>query len=180
MAGFGTVVTHAFHDVFPGRVLNTHPSLLPHFKGWHAVRDALAAGVGETGCTVHVATEALDDGPILAQRVVTILDGDTEESLHERIKEVERSLYPHVLEAVIAAIEAALAAAVKPLPTNVDGALAALLYDMGFPPDAGKLIFMVGRIAGLTAEVAEEHAREKPMRVKIPVVYDGEPPRDLP
>ena len=105
MAGFGTVVTQAFHDVFPGRVLNTHPSLLPHFKGWHAVRDALAAGVGETGCTVHVATEALDDGPILAQRVVTILDGDTEESLHERIKEVERSLYPHVLAAVIAAIE---------------------------------------------------------------------------
>ena len=105
MAGFGTVVTQAFHDVFPGRVLNTHPSLLPHFKGWHAVRDALAAGVGETGCTVHVATEALDDGPILAQRVVAILDGDTEESLHERIKDVERSLYPHVLEAVIAAIE---------------------------------------------------------------------------
>lgn len=79
--------------------------------------------------------------------------------------------------AVITALEAALAAAVKPLPTNVDGALAALLYDMGFPPAAGKLLFMVGRVAGLTAEVAEEHAREKPMRIKIPVVYDGEPPR---
>lgn len=79
--------------------------------------------------------------------------------------------------ASITAIETALAAAVKPLPINVDGALAALLYDMGFPPSAGKLLFMVGRVAGLTAEVAEEHAREKPMRVKIPVVYDGEPPR---
>ncbi len=81
--------------------------------------------------------------------------------------------------AVITALEIALAAAVKALPTNVDGALAALLYDMGFPPSAGKLLFMVGRVAGLTAEVAEEHAREKPMRFKFPVVYDGEPPRDL-
>ncbi len=82
--------------------------------------------------------------------------------------------------ATITAIEQALAAAVKALPTNVDGALAALLYDMGFPPSAGKLLFMVGRVAGLTAEVAEEHAREKPMRIKFPVVYDGVPPRELP
>jgi citrate synthase len=82
--------------------------------------------------------------------------------------------------AIISAVEAALTTAVKPLPTNVDGALAALLYDMGFPPDAGKLIFMVGRVAGLTAEVAEEHAREKPMRVRIPVTYDGVPPREMP
>lgn len=81
--------------------------------------------------------------------------------------------------AVIEAVETALAANVKALPINVDGALAALLYDMGFPPDAGKLLFMVGRVAGLTAEVAEEHAREKPMRVKIPVVYDGVEPRNF-
>jgi citrate synthase len=81
--------------------------------------------------------------------------------------------------AVITAIEKALAAAVKALPTNVDGALAALLYDMGFPPSAGKLLFMVGRVAGLTAEVAEEHAREKPMRIKFPIVYDGVPPREF-
>lgn len=82
--------------------------------------------------------------------------------------------------AAIIAVEKALAAAVKALPTNVDGALAALLYDMGFPPSAGKLLFMVGRVAGLTAEVAEEYAREKPMRVKFPIVYDGVPPRELP
>lgn len=104
MAGFGTVLTAPFHHAFPGRVLNTHPSLLPHFKGWHAVRDALAAGVQMTGCTVHVATEALDDGPILAQRAVVIEDGDSEESLHERIKQVERSLYPEVLDAVLTAL----------------------------------------------------------------------------
>lgn len=81
--------------------------------------------------------------------------------------------------AVIEAVEKALASSVKALPINVDGSLAALLYDMGFPPDAGKLLFMVGRVAGLTAEVAEEHAREKPMRVKIPVTYDGPEPRDF-
>jgi len=105
MAGFGTVVTGEFHAVFPGRVLNTHPSLLPDFKGWHAVRDALAAGVKETGCTVHIATEALDDGPLLAQRTVPIHPDDSEESLHERIKEVERTLYPLVLSRVIEAME---------------------------------------------------------------------------
>lgn len=104
MAGFGTVLTGEFHRHFPGRVLNTHPSLLPAFKGWHAVRDALSAGVKETGCTVHVATEELDAGPILAQRVVAVRPDDTEESLHERIKEVERSLYPSVISRVLNAL----------------------------------------------------------------------------
>ena len=75
------------------------------------------------------------------------------------------------------AIEQAAAAEIKPLPINIDGALAAVLFDLGFPPAAGKLIFIVGRVAGLTAEVAEEYAREKPMRIRIPVEYDGEPPR---
>ena len=74
------------------------------------------------------------------------------------------------------ALHTAVAAAVKPMPINIDGALGALLYDLGFPPEAGKLLFIVARVAGLTAEVAEEHAREKPMRVKIPVEYDGVPP----
>jgi len=104
MAGFGTIVTGTFHRAFPGRVLNTHPSLLPAFKGWHAVTQALEAGVSETGCTVHIATEALDDGPILAQRRVPVLDGDTEESLHERIKLVERELYPLVVTRVMASL----------------------------------------------------------------------------
>ncbi|MGH9094745.1 MAG: phosphoribosylglycinamide formyltransferase [Acidimicrobiales bacterium] len=94
MAGFGTVLAAPIFDVYGGRVLNTHPALLPAFKGWHAVRDALGAGVAETGCTVHVATETVDDGPILAQEAVPIEGGDTESSLHERIKAVERRLYP--------------------------------------------------------------------------------------
>jgi len=93
MAGFGTVVPD-LPAAFPGRVLNTHPALLPAFKGWHAVRDALAAGVTVTGTTVHIATAEVDDGPILAQEAVPVLPGDTEETLHERIKQVERRLYP--------------------------------------------------------------------------------------
>jgi phosphoribosylglycinamide formyltransferase 1 len=104
MAGFGTIVTGTFHSAFPGRVLNTHPSLLPEFKGWHAVAQALEAGVSETGCTVHIATEALDDGPILAQRRVPVLEGDTEETLHERIKLAERELYPVVVTRVMASL----------------------------------------------------------------------------
>ncbi len=105
MAGFGTIITGSLHAAYPGRVLNTHPSLLPAFKGWHAVAQALASGVSETGCTVHVATEALDDGPILAQRHVAVLEGDDESSLHERIKAVERELYPVVVTRVMAALD---------------------------------------------------------------------------
>lgn len=93
MAGFGTVVP-ALPAAFPGRVLNTHPSLLPAFKGWHAVREALALGVKLTGTTVHVVTAEVDEGPILAQEAVPVLPGDTEATLHERIKQVERRLYP--------------------------------------------------------------------------------------
>jgi len=104
MAGFGTIVTGNFHLAYPGRVLNTHPSLLPAFKGWHAVAQALESGVSETGCTVHIATEALDDGPILARRRVPIEPDDTEATLHERIKLIERELYPLVVGRVMAAM----------------------------------------------------------------------------
>jgi len=97
MAGFGTILEKPVHDAFPDRIVNTHPALLPSFKGWHAVEDALAAGVKVTGCTVHIARLAVDDGPILAQEAVTVADDDTVETLHERIKEVERRIYPQVL-----------------------------------------------------------------------------------
>jgi phosphoribosylglycinamide formyltransferase-1 len=97
MAGFGTVVPKAV-EAFPGRMLNTHPSLLPAFKGWHPVRDALAYGVKVTGCTVHIVTEEMDVGPILAQEAVTVEPGDTEETLHERIKQVERRLFPATIK----------------------------------------------------------------------------------
>jgi len=106
MAGFGTVMTEEVHRAFPGRILNTHPALLPAFPGWHGVRDALAAGVAETGCTVHIATLEMDAGPILAQEVVPVLPGDTEETLHERIKVVERSLYPATVAWALGELEA--------------------------------------------------------------------------
>src|SRR5690606_18087811 len=83
MAGFGTVVPD-LPAAFPGRVLNSHPSLLPAFKGWHAVRDALDHGVKVTGTTIHIATAEVDEGPILAQEAVEVLPDDTEETLHER------------------------------------------------------------------------------------------------
>jgi phosphoribosylglycinamide formyltransferase 1 len=97
MAGFGTILAAPIFDVYAGRILNTHPALLPSFKGWHAVRDALEAGVKVTGTTVHVATEDVDAGPILAQEAVRVEPGDTEASLHERIKAVERRLYPETI-----------------------------------------------------------------------------------
>ena len=106
MAGFGTVMTQAVHDAFPGRILNTHPALLPAFPGWHGVRDALAEGVSETGCTVHLATLEMDAGPILAQQAVPVLPDDTEETLHERIKVVERTLYPETVAWALGEMEA--------------------------------------------------------------------------
>jgi phosphoribosylglycinamide formyltransferase-1 len=98
MAGFMTVLGAPMFEAYEGRVLNTHPSLLPAFPGAHAVRDALAFGVKVTGCTVHIATVRTDDGPILAQEAVPVLDGDDEARLHERIKAVERRLYPRVVK----------------------------------------------------------------------------------
>jgi phosphoribosylglycinamide formyltransferase-1 len=81
--------------------VNTHPALLPAFKGWHAVDDAVAAGVKVTGWTAHMARLDVDDGPILAQEAVPVLPDDTVETLHERIKEVERRRYPEVLRELI-------------------------------------------------------------------------------
>ena len=101
MAGFGTILSPTMFEAFPGQVLNTHPALLPAFKGWHAVEAALDHGVKVTGCTVHVATAEVDDGPILAQEAVPVLPGDTAETLHERIKVVERRIYVDTVKAIL-------------------------------------------------------------------------------
>lgn len=79
--------------------------------------------------------------------------------------------------AFVTATEKAVAAVVRPLPINIDGALAAVLHDMGFTPAFGRFVFLIGRVAGLTAEVAEELTRERPMRIHVPVEYDGVAPR---
>ncbi|MHB1446777.1 MAG: phosphoribosylglycinamide formyltransferase [Acidimicrobiales bacterium] len=101
MAGYGTILDKPIHDAYPDRILNTHPSLLPAFPGWHSVEAALAAGVKLTGCTVHVASLDVDAGPILAQEAVPVLPGDTVERLHERIKSTERRLYPRTIRQFI-------------------------------------------------------------------------------
>lgn len=106
MAGFMTILEKPIFEAFGDRVINTHPSLLPSFRGAHAVEEALAAGVKVTGCTIHVATPEVDAGPILAQEAVSVLDGDTAETLHARIKEVEHRIFPKVLRRLVAELSA--------------------------------------------------------------------------
>lgn len=98
-AGFMRILGEAFLGGFGGRVVNTHPALLPSFPGAHAVRDALAYGVTVSGCTVHLVDAGVDTGPVIAQRAVDVRPDDTEETLHERIKVVERELLVDVLAA---------------------------------------------------------------------------------
>eukprot|EP00043_Microstomoeca_roanoka_P004242 m.48471 g.48471 ORF g.48471 m.48471 type:complete len:128 (-) comp12402_c0_seq4:467-850(-) len=86
LAGFMRILTAEFVNKWKGRLLNTHPALLPSFKGMHAVRDALAAGVTITGCTVHFVEAEVDAGGIIAQAVVPIHIGDTEDDVSDRIK----------------------------------------------------------------------------------------------
>jgi phosphoribosylglycinamide formyltransferase-1 len=99
-AGFMKILGPQFLTRFPGRVVNTHPALLPAFPGAHAVPATLAYGVKVTGCTVHLVDAGTDTGPILAQQPVPVLDDDDEGRLHERIKVVERRLLVDVLEAL--------------------------------------------------------------------------------
>ncbi|MCL2826181.1 MAG: phosphoribosylglycinamide formyltransferase [Eggerthellaceae bacterium] len=97
MAGYMRKLTEEVLLAFPDRVLNIHPALLPSFTGAHAVEDAFNAGVKVTGVTVHFANAAYDKGPIIAQRAVDVLEGDTLDALTERIHAVEHVLYPEVL-----------------------------------------------------------------------------------
>lgn len=97
-AGFMRILGPGVVGAYRDRIVNTHPALLPAFPGAHAVRDALAAGVMQTGCSVHLVDEGVDTGRVLAQELVTIEDDDDEASLHERIKSVERQLLVTVLD----------------------------------------------------------------------------------
>ncbi|RNE48616.1 phosphoribosylglycinamide formyltransferase [Corynebacterium alimapuense] len=98
-AGFMKILGSGVLDRFGGRIINTHPALLPSFPGAHAVRDALAAGVKVTGSTVHFIDSGVDTGPIIAQRALEVASEDTESTLHERIKTIERQLIVSVLRA---------------------------------------------------------------------------------
>jgi phosphoribosylglycinamide formyltransferase-1 len=97
LAGFMRILKGDFLRAFEGRVVNIHPSLLPSFPGLEAWKQALSYGVKVTGCTVHWVDQGVDTGPILAQQAVPVLEGDTVASLHQRIQEAERSLYPETL-----------------------------------------------------------------------------------
>jgi phosphoribosylglycinamide formyltransferase 1 len=99
-AGFMKILGPQFLSRFDGRIVNTHPALLPAFPGAHGVADALAYGVKVTGCTVHLVDAGTDTGPILAQQPVPVLDGDNEATLHERIKVTERQLLVQVVAAI--------------------------------------------------------------------------------
>ncbi len=102
-AGFMKILGSAFLTQFAGRVINTHPALLPAFPGAHAVEDAVAYGVKVTGCTVHLVDTGVDTGPILAQEAVPVESGDDVAGLHERIKTVERRLLVDVLARLVRA-----------------------------------------------------------------------------
>lgn len=98
LAGFMRIVKADFLKTFPNRVVNIHPSLLPAFQGLHAWKQALDYGVKITGVTVHYVDSGVDTGPIIAQTAVPVLEGDTPETLHQRIQIEEHKIYPAVLK----------------------------------------------------------------------------------
>ena len=98
LSGYMRILTPWFVGHWKGRLVNIHPSLLPDFPGAHAHRDVLSAGVTVTGCTVHLVDEGVDTGPILAQQSIPVKSNDDAESLQDRVKQVEHSLYPQIID----------------------------------------------------------------------------------
>ncbi len=101
LAGFMRLVKRPLLDAFPQRILNIHPSLLPAFPGLQAWKQAVDAGVSETGCTVHYVDDGMDTGPIILQEKVPVMPEDTAETLHARIQVVEHRLYPEAIRKVM-------------------------------------------------------------------------------
>ena len=101
LAGFMRLLSPEFVERWQGRLLNIHPSLLPGFKGAHAVADALAAGAKKSGCTVHLVVAEVDAGTVILQAEVPVLPDDTVEALHQRIHEQEHKIYPQALKLLI-------------------------------------------------------------------------------
>jgi phosphoribosylglycinamide formyltransferase-1 len=100
LAGFLRLVKRPLLDAFPERIINIHPSLLPAFPGLESWKQALAAGVSETGCTVHYVDDGMDTGPVIVQEKIPVLPDDTDKSLHARIQVVEHRLYPEAIRRV--------------------------------------------------------------------------------
>lgn len=108
LAGYMRLIGPTLLQAFEGRIVNIHPSILPAFPGKNAIGQALAAGVGETGVTIHFVDEGMDTGPIIASKAVTVNAGETRESLQKKIQRIEHSLYPEVLERLLNGKEEAL------------------------------------------------------------------------
>lgn len=100
LAGFMRLVKRPLLDAFPERILNIHPSLLPAFPGIEAWKQAVDAGVSETGCTVHYVDDGMDTGPVILQEKIPVLPGDTDKTLHARIQVVEHRLYPEAIRLI--------------------------------------------------------------------------------
>ena len=133
LAGYMRIIGPEVLAAFPGRILNTHPSLLPAFPGAHAVLDALAHGVTVTGCTVHLVDETLDGGPIVAQEAVAVVAGDDVATLHDRIRAVEHRLLPRAVGLVLAG---AITVAPDGRRVTIDTAIA----DAAIPPPRRALL----------------------------------------
>jgi phosphoribosylglycinamide formyltransferase-1 len=101
LAGFMRLLSPAFVDAFPGRILNIHPSLLPKYPGLHPQQQALDDGATASGATVHIVNKELDAGPIVLQREVPVLPGDTADTLAARILDVEHRLYPDAIQVIL-------------------------------------------------------------------------------
>lgn len=157
-----------------------------HAGAGSACMELIAAGVAEArgnGRTIADAAERAVEAALSAKRRIPGLGHRVHTEKDPRVDVLfgmarEAGLARDGVEFVLG-LEAAARTRIRPLPINVDGALAAVLHDLGFTPEAGQFFFIIGRVAGLTAEVAEEYAREKPMRVRIAVDYDGVPPRPV-
>ena len=104
LAGYMRMIKAPLLEAFPNRIINMHPSLLPQFPGLDAWRQALDSGASETGCTVHYVDDGMDSGPVIAQRRVPVLPGDTPETLHARIQVQEHELFPEVIGQLAAKI----------------------------------------------------------------------------
>ena len=109
LAGYMRMIKPPLLAAFPRRIVNIHPSLLPAFPGLEAWKQALAAGVPETGCTVHYVDAGMDTGEIIAQRAVPVLPDDTAETLHARIQVAEHEIYPEVLAGLVSTCAASRA-----------------------------------------------------------------------
>jgi phosphoribosylaminoimidazolecarboxamide formyltransferase/IMP cyclohydrolase len=164
LAGYMRIVGSVVLAAYRGRILNTHPSLLPAFPGAHAVRDALAHGAAVTGCTVHLVDETLDGGPIVAQEAVPILAGDDEASLHDRIRAVEHRLLPRAAGLLLAG-----ALAVDGRRVRIDVARA----DATMPPprrallsvsDKSGLVALAGGLARLGFELVSTGGTARAIR----------------